>query len=67
MSSDTPVFLLLGPEEGEKEKFIKNLIDKLSGTGNEIVEVLGNPDYYPRFGFDPASTYRIKCEYDVPD
>ena len=35
--------------------------------GHEILVVLGHPDYYPRFGFVPASTYGIKCEYDVPD
>jgi len=35
--------------------------------GNKIVVVLGHPDYYPRFGFVPASTYNINCEYDVPD
>ena len=35
--------------------------------GHEIVVVLGHPDYYPRFGFVPASAYGIKCEYDVPD
>ena len=29
--------------------------------------VLGHPNYYPRFGFVPASAYGIKCEYDVPD
>ena len=29
--------------------------------------VLGHSAYYPRFGFVPASTYGIKCEYDVPD
>jgi hypothetical protein len=23
--------------------------------------------YYPRFGFEPASHYRIQCEWDVPD
>ena len=35
--------------------------------GHEIVVVLGHPDYYPRFGFVPASTHGIRCEYDVPD
>jgi len=23
--------------------------------------------YYPRFGFEPASHYRIRCEWNVPD
>jgi putative acetyltransferase len=29
--------------------------------------VLGHPEYYPRFGFEPASNYSIKSEYDAPD
>jgi putative acetyltransferase len=31
------------------------------------VVVLGHAEYYPRFGFVPASRYAIRCEYDVPD
>jgi putative acetyltransferase len=31
------------------------------------VVVLGHPDYYPRFGFVPASHFGISCEYDVSD
>ncbi|MCP4545652.1 MAG: N-acetyltransferase [bacterium] len=34
----------------------------------DFVIVLGHPDYYPRFGFDPAAQYGIGCEYpDVGD
>lgn len=29
--------------------------------------VLGHADYYPRFGFRPASHFELRCEYDVPD
>jgi putative acetyltransferase len=29
--------------------------------------VLGHPEFYPRFGFIPASRYGIKSEYDVRD
>jgi putative acetyltransferase len=29
--------------------------------------VLGHPEYYPRFGFVPASQKGLKCEYSVPD
>lgn len=33
-----------------------------------FVIVLGHPEYYPRFGFVPASTYGVASEYDnVPD
>ncbi len=33
----------------------------------DAVVVLGHPDYYPRFGFAPASTYGIRSVYDAPD
>ncbi len=46
MARDNSVFLLLGPEEGENDKFIKNLIDTLSGEGNEI------PEVHRFYGFD---------------
>jgi putative acetyltransferase len=32
-----------------------------------VVIVLGHAEYYPRFGFRPASRFGISCEYDVPD
>jgi putative acetyltransferase len=35
--------------------------------GYDAVVVLGHPDYYPRFGFAPASRFGLRCEYDVPD
>ena len=33
----------------------------------EGVVVLGDPAYYSRFGFTPASDRGLRCEYDVPD
>ncbi len=35
--------------------------------GHEVVVVVGHPDYYPRFGFVPAKTKGIYCEFEVPD
>ena len=33
-----------------------------------FVVVLGHADYYPRFGFVPASTFGFRCQWeDVPD
>ena len=30
--------------------------------------VLGHPDYYPRFGFERASTHGLTCQWEgVPD
>src|SRR5687767_3247719 len=31
------------------------------------VVVVGHPEFYPRFGFRPGSTFGLRCEYDVPD
>lgn len=33
----------------------------------DFVVVLGHPDYYPRFGFVPARSCGLGCEYPVPD
>lgn len=35
--------------------------------GEDIVVVLGHPNYYPRFGFTHASLKGLRSEYDVPD
>lgn len=33
-----------------------------------FIIVLGHPEYYPRFGFHPASQYGLSCQWDgVPD
>jgi len=42
-------------------------IAELRERGCPFVIVLGHPEYYPRFGFEPASGYGIKSEWDVPD
>lgn len=36
-------------------------------AGYDAMFVLGHPEYYPRFGFRPASRWGIKSEYDVRD
>ncbi len=35
--------------------------------GYEAIAVVGHPEYYPKFGFLPASQYRLRCQFDVPD
>ena len=35
--------------------------------GVDAVFVVGHPEYYPRFGFRPASGFGIACEFEVPD
>lgn len=36
-------------------------------NGSLAVVVLGHPEYYPRFGFEPAADRGLSSEYDVPD
>jgi len=40
---------------------------RLRSNGCPFVVVLGHPEYYPRFGFVPASRHGVRCEWDVPD
>ena len=43
-------------------------MDLLRGQDCPFVIVLGHPDYYPRFGFERASTYGLQDPWDgVPD
>ena len=53
--------------KGIGSQLVRIGLEECRRLGHEIVMVLGHPDYYPRFGFVPASTYGIKCKYDVPD
>jgi len=42
-------------------------LEECRKLGVGAVVVLGHPEYYPRFGFRPASLFGLACEYAVPD
>jgi len=42
-------------------------LDAARAMGENLVLVLGHPDYYPRFGFTPASRFGIRAPFEVPD
>jgi putative acetyltransferase len=42
-------------------------LERCEQLGVGAVIVLGHAEYYPRFGFMPASRFHIASEYDVPD
>jgi putative acetyltransferase len=42
-------------------------LERCRELGCGAVVVLGHAEYYPRFGFVPASRFDVGCEYDVPD
>ena len=53
--------------DGIGSKLIEAGTSKLKEAGHPFIIVLGHANYYPRFGFKPASTLGIKCEWEVPD
>jgi putative acetyltransferase len=48
--------------QGIGSKLIETGNQKLKQAGCPFIIVVGHADYYPRFGFRPASKYGIKCE-----
>ena len=53
--------------QGIGSKLVEEGLRRLREAGHRFVVVLGHPNYYPRFGFFPASRFNIKSEYDVAD
>ncbi len=44
---------------------IESGLERLSGSGVELVFVLGHPEYYPCHGFEPASPYGLTPPFPV--
>ncbi len=39
----------------------------LTESGTDLVFVLGHPEYYPRFGFEPAGRLGFEATFPIPD
>jgi len=48
-------------------ELIKTGIGKARKLGFDSVILLGHPEYYPRFGFVPASNWNITTSYNAPN
>jgi putative acetyltransferase len=53
--------------QGIGSQLVRFGLDECRRLGAVAVVVLGHPEYYPRFGFRPASSVGLRSEYDVPD
>jgi len=54
--------------KGIGTQLVKSGIDNLRKMQCPFIIVLGHPEYYPRFGFERASLYGIKCQWEgIPD
>ena len=53
---------------GIGSQLVREGLKRLRAASTPFVIVLGHPEYYPRFGFQPASRYGIQCQWEgVPD
>ena len=53
--------------QGIGSTLVRAGLAQLESTPCPFVIVLGHPEYYRRFDFEPASRYGIRSEWDVPD
>ena len=54
--------------QGIGSKLVRQGLDILRERGCPFVVVVGHPDYYPRFGFEPASVHGLRSQWEgVPD
>lgn len=72
---DTESSVILAPlavvpevqKQGVGGKLINQGLKLLSEAGTDLVFVLGHPEYYPRYGFKPASHLGFEAPYPIPD
>lgn len=53
--------------QGIGSQLVRAGLQRCRHDGYHAVAVLGHPDYYPKFGFQPSVNFNIRSEYDVPD
>jgi putative acetyltransferase len=53
--------------QGIGSKLVDAGMWQIHDMGCPFIIVLGHPHFYTRFGFRPASTFGIRCEWKVPD
>lgn len=52
---------------GVGSSLVREGLEECLRRGHEVVVVVGHPEYYPRFGFEPAKAKGLTCEFPVPD
>ena len=54
-------------KKGIGSALIQEGLKRARAMGYPSVIVLGHKEYYPKFGFEKASKWGIKCPFEVPD
>jgi putative acetyltransferase len=52
--------------QGVGSQLVRAGLEECRQRGYTAVVVVGHPEYYPRFGFVPAHTRSLDCEFPVP-
>ncbi len=45
---------------------VEEALRRAAATGFPLVLVVGHPEYYPRFGFEPADVLGVEAPWEVP-
>lgn len=53
--------------QGIGSELVRAGVAQIREDGCPYIIVIGHPEYYPRFGFEPASKFGIRSEWEVPD
>lgn len=53
--------------QGIGSALVRRGIEECRRLKYQMVIVIGHPDYYPRFGFEPARKHGLDVAFDVPD
>lgn len=54
-------------KSGIGKALMNKAIELSKELGYKSIVVLGHENYYPKFGFEKASTYGVKAPFEVPD
>jgi putative acetyltransferase len=52
---------------GIGSQLVRRGLERLRERSCPFVVVVGHSEYYPRFGFAPASTHRLESQWGLPD
>ncbi|GGK45370.1 GNAT family N-acetyltransferase [Aliivibrio fischeri] len=54
-------------KQGIAEELVKEGLEMLTELGYPVAVVLGDPNYYQRFGFESATNYDMHSKWEVPE
>lgn len=53
--------------QGIGTQLVNFWLEQLAEDKDNLVVLVGHPDYYPRFGFRRAKSFGIRWEHEIPD